>query len=1554
MKTGGAKGETGRVTMNILYVEDDLRDADLARRELARSAPDLRLDVVATLQEALAHLEGEPAYDLLLTDLRLPDGDGLSLLAHVRERALPLAVVVVTGRGDEETVVAALRAGADDYVVKRADYLAHLPKVLADALNRYRVQAERRARPLRVLYAEPNASDADLTRRHLARYAPHIHLKVVSTGRQALRRLADTPAPAQEMACDLLLLDYRLPGMDALEILKEVRQVRGLDLPVVLVSGRGKPEVALQAFNLGAADYLPKNPGYLFRLPAVLENAFHRAQLAREQAALRASEAQYRTLFEGVPIGLYRTTPAGQILDANPALVHMLGYPDRESLLAAEVTGVYVNPQDRQRWQALLEREGVVTDFEAQLCRGDGATIWVRDNARAVRDAEGRAVYYEGSLEDVTERKQVEEALAEERNLLRTLIDNMPDYIFVKDTESRFVTTNTAHLRTLGVETVEEVVGKTDLSFFPQELAEQYYADEQAVVSSGQPLLNRVEKAIDPEGGEQWLLTTKVPLRDSSGSIVGLVGMSRDISELKGAEKVLERQNVRLQALYRAGQLLNSSLEIDTVLDHLVDEAMRITRASHGQVLVARQESNCFERHSLRGFSPQKAELARTVPLLLEEGLNGQAYRTGQAACVDDVRANPDYFPLIPSTHAELVVPIVREGQVLGNLDLQSPEVGAFRDVDLKYLNALADQAAIALENARLFQKTQQQLQELGLLFEVSVTLATGLEPDDVLQATARQITAALAVEGCAISSWDRDRDTLVTLLDYSPEPNAWKPEPPGTLYALAGYPASRRVVTGRQPTIVQVTDPEADPAEVAWMTAQGVKSLLMAPLVARNQAIGLVELMECDEPRTFTPAETRLAQTLSNLAAAALENARLFDETRRRNRELALLNRVIAASASSQEIEPILETVCRELALAFGIPQSAAALLNAERTEAVVVAEYLAQGRTSALGEVIPVEGNPSFQHMLEHRAPLVVDNTQTDPRLASIHDIERRRGTVSLLILPLIVEGEVVGSLGVDAIEPRLFSAEEVDLARRVAEQVSGALARARLEETQRRLSTAVEQAAEAVIITDTVGVVLYANPAFEQSSGYSCAEVIGQHLSLLRSSNHDATFYHDMWQTLASGRVWQGRMINQKRDGNLYTADATISPLRNQAREIVNYVATMRDVTREVELEEQFRQAQKMEAVGRLAGGVAHDFNNLLTIIHLSTRLLEKKLHRQDPLWEHVQRIQDAGRRATDLTKQLLAFSRREIVEPQVLNLNEVLGELDKMLRRLIGEDVELTLRPAEELWPVKIDPTQVEQVVINLAVNARDAMPSGGSLTLETANVMLDTAYAARHLDVEPGEYVLLAVSDTGAGMSNEVKARLFEPFFTTKERGKGTGLGLATVFGIVKQNRGHIWVYSEAGQGTTFKVYLPRAAEGALALSRLPTVSVEPSARGSETLLVVEDESDVRDLVRDILAAWGYRILAARDGVEALEVAQSHEGSIHLLITDVVMPRLSGKALADQLRASRPGLRVLFTSGYTDNAIVQHGVLAEGVHFLSKPFELEALARKVREVLGGSI
>ena len=381
---------------------------------------------------------------------------------------------------------------------------------------------------------------------------------------------------------------------------------------------------------------------------------------------------------------------------------------------------------------------------------------------------------------------------------------------------------------------------------------------------------------------------------------------------------------------------------------------------------------------------------------------------------------------------------------------------------------------------------------------------------------------------------------------------------------------------------------------------------------------------------------------------------------------------------------------------------------------------------------------------------------------------------------------------------------------------------------------------------------------------------------------------------------------------------------------------------------QLEDQLRQSQKMEAIGQLTGGIAHDFNNMLTVILGYSELMLKRLPPDAPLRDDVEQVKEAGERASLLTKQLLAFSRKQVLQPKVLDLNTVLTNMDRMLQRLIGEDIALVAVPAPGLWHVYADPSQIEQVMMNLAVNARDAMPNGGKLTIETANVQLDDAYAHQHGPVQPGSYVMLAVSDTGCGMDRETQARIFEPFFTTKEPGKGTGLGLSTVYGIVKQSGGYVWVYSEVGRGTAFKIYLPRG-EGAVETVE-PGVAPARTVRGSEMILLVEDDRAVRVLARSTLQAHGYTVLEAHHGKHALQVYEQHAGPIHLLVTDVVMPEMSGRELADRLKPSRPNMKVLFMSGYTDKAIVHHGELDPGAAFLQKPFTPDALARKVREVL----
>lgn len=510
--------------------------------------------------------------------------------------------------------------------------------------------------------------------------------------------------------------------------------------------------------------------------------------------------------------------------------------------------------------------------------------------------------------------------------------------------------------------------------------------------------------------------------------------------------------------------------------------------------------------------------------------------------------------------------------------------------------------------------------------------------------------------------------------------------------------------------------------------------------------------------------------------------------------------------------------------------------------------------------------------------------------------------------------------------------FSARE--LLTRVRAHLDAARSRtSALRSSETRFRRLAESGIIGVTVSDAAGRILEANDAFLDMTGCSREQLLAGEVvwELLAPAGREPS---------ARARAWEGEY--RCKDGRRVPVLVARAPLENG-----EYISISLDLSDRKRLEEQFRQAQKMEAVGRLAGGIAHDFNNMLSVILSYAEMIGADLDPDEPLRADVEQITAAGVRAAELTRQLLAFSRQQVLEPKVLSLNRVVASMEKMLRRLLGADITLTVLPESGLWNVEVDPGQIEQIVMNLAVNARDAMPQGGMLTLRTANVELDEDYAAAHHDVQPGPYVMLAASDTGVGIDPASRARIFEPFFTTKEKGKGTGLGLATVFGIVKQSRGHIWVYSEPGQGATFKVYFPRVSGAETVSSDQAPVG---SLRGDETILLVEDDAQVRALARSILRRNGYVVLEAANGGEALLICEQHGAKIDLLLTDVVLPLMSGRQVAERLRAMRPGLKVLFMSGYTDDAILQHGILDSGVAYLQKPLTPASLTRKVREVI----
>jgi PAS domain S-box-containing protein len=505
-------------------------------------------------------------------------------------------------------------------------------------------------------------------------------------------------------------------------------------------------------------------------------------------------------------------------------------------------------------------------------------------------------------------------------------------------------------------------------------------------------------------------------------------------------------------------------------------------------------------------------------------------------------------------------------------------------------------------------------------------------------------------------------------------------------------------------------------------------------------------------------------------------------------------------------------------------------------------------------------------------------------------------------------------------------------------------------RLQASEGRLAAIVRGALDAHITMDDRGTIVTWNPQAEALFGWPAPDVVGRHVAdIIVPPAHREAHWRGLQHFLTSG---EGPILNRRlellalrRDGTEAAVELAVAPIRLGNSWI--FSAFIRDISERNQLEQQLRQAQKMEAVGRLAGGIAHDFNNLLTAIFGYADLLAEDLPPDSPGQADVKEIRTAATRASALTRQLLAFSRQQVLQPVVLNVIDVVGDLESMLQRVLGEDVELEAHFAADLGNIRADQGQLEQVILNLAVNARDAMPTGGKLTIETANVVLDEHYAQTHRPVVPGRYVMIAVSDTGVGMDAATQARIFEPFFTTKEPGKGTGLGLATAYGIVKQSGGYIWVYSEVGRGATFKIYLPRVDEPTEAVVAPPELG---SVAGTETVLLAEDDALLLPLGRDVLKRLGYTVLEARTPADAVAVAQAHSGVIHLLVSDVVMPGESGLQLARRLLEVRPNLRVLYISGYSDEAVVRHGLLDPGTTFLQKPFTPAALARKVREVL----
>jgi two-component system cell cycle sensor histidine kinase/response regulator CckA len=727
--------------------------------------------------------------------------------------------------------------------------------------------------------------------------------------------------------------------------------------------------------------------------------------------------------------------------------------------------------------------------------------------------------------------------------------------------------------------------------------------------------------------------------------------------------------------------------------------------------------------------------------------------------------------------------------------------------------------------------------------------------------------------------------------------------------------------------------------------TGAGVRGAFAFPIRSGTAITGVVEFFS-RVPREPDPDLLEMTAALGSQIGQFIERKRAEEALADRARTAELGAAVGASTTKGTTLREVLQGCAEALVDHLGAAFARIWTLNeAEQMLELQASAGLYTHLDGAHGRV-PV-GKYKIGLIAAERRPHLTNAVIGDPRVSD-QEWAKREGMVSFAGYPLLAQDRLVGVMAMFARHP--FNEFVYQALATVADGIAVGIDRKRAEEALARSETTyrslVDDSPFGIFRSAPDGRLLAVNPALVSILGYdSEAELLQKDLArdVYVDPGERARLIEEVKQqgSLSAESVWR------RKDGKTVTVRQTGRVVGDTQGRLEYFNVIIEDITERRLLEAQFRQAQKMEEVGRLAGGIAHDFNNLLTAILGTADLLLDTMERQQER-DDVEEIRKAAKRAAELTHQLLAFSRKQVLAPQVLDLNALVRNLDKLLQRLIGEDVALRTVLASELGAVRADPGQLEQVIVNLVVNARDAMPEGGQLTIETANAELDDAYAEAHFPAQPGSYVLLAVSDTGKGMDAATRSHIFEPFFTTKEPGKGTGLGLATVYGVVKQSGGYVWVYSEPGRGSSFKIYLPRVAEAPKPAGPGP----QPTGPlgGSETILLVEDDEMVRVLTRRMLEADGYTVLLASHGEEALGLLAGHRGRVDLLVTDVVMPGMSGRDVANRVATLRPGTKVLYLSGYTDDAIVRHGVLEPGIAFLQKPFTADTLARKVREVL----
>jgi PAS domain S-box-containing protein len=1310
----------------------------------------------------------------------------------------------------------------------------------------------------------------------------------------------------------------------------------------------------------------------------------------RAQEALLTAAQQWRTTFDGISDIVCLLDPEGKILKCNRALTRFSGKSFRDIL-------------HRPYWEIIHGASAPVKESPVELmketCRREIAVLpigdrWFNVAVDPLLDETGAFVGAVHIMSDITERRRAVERverLSKENAIMAEIGRIIGSSINIDEVYERFsqevdklipfdrieiVTINPqdytitiAYITGIGIaergagdtfpmtgSVVEEIVRTRSGLLIQSQNIEEFATRFPRLTSSFQAgLRSMIFVPLISEDQVIGVLTLRTTRLDAyaekdltlaqrvGNQIAGAIANARLFTERKQAEEEARRNEENLQTLMDASPMAISWADMNGNIEY----------------------NNCKFRE-LFGYT------VGDIPTIAE--WRRRAY------------PNPAYRETIPS-----LLLMLTEAQKQGREPTPLETIITCKDGSRRHVEqtgAFASNRILAIykditERKRAeeaLKKSEEEAkrlsQENAVMAEIGRILSSTLNIDEVYERFAEEVRKLIHFDRIVINVIDVEKATVTNVYMTGKEIADRKV---GETYSLKGS-GGAEVVRTKSSFLIQTEDfnEYKDRFPMLLSTFQaGFRSIMSIPLFSKGRVIGGL-LLRSLKPYAYTAEDVKLAERVGSEIAGAIANAQLFAErkhaeeaAKRLAKENAIVAEIGRIISSTLNIEEVYERFAGEVGKLIPLDRVSIVSMNPDKRSATITYAWGPEIKDRNRGDVFPLKDTMAEKVIASRSGMLIL--LENEEALAQTHPAllnPFRAGFRSILWAPLVSEDQAIGVLILQTFKDKAYTESDLKLAEKVGNQIAGAIANAKLYAERKQMEDALRKSEERFRDLydhaplgyheyDAEGHLTNVNRTDLEMLGYTAEEMIGQPIWKFNIEG-DAIREH-VFAKLA-GNIPPGRNLERvyrKKDGTTIPVLVEDRLILDEEGRIKGIRCTIQDITarkgaeeEKESLREQLRQSQKMEAIGKLAGGVAHDFNNLLTVIHGYSELLLNSLDQGSQFRQDVQEIMHASERASSLTRQLLAFSRKQVLQPKVLDLNAHVSNMDKMLRRMIGEDIELVTRLTKDLGRIKADPGQIEQAILNLAVNAKDAMLNGGKLTIETANVRLDETYARSRIGVTPGDYVMLSMSDTGVGMAPETQERIFEPFFTTKERGKGTGLGLSTVYGIVQQSGGNIWVYSEPGLGTTFKIYLPRIEEGSESL-RPAAVPTKP-LQGSETILLVEDEAMVRKLAYTVLQRNGYKVLEASNGEEALDFVQGRNGNpIHLVVTDVVMPGMSGRQLADRLVSLRPEIKTLYMSGYTDDAIVHHGVLDPGIAYIQKPFTPEALASKVREILDGN-